>query len=143
MITSREVRLKSRPVGMPQPANFEITSVEVPAPAAGEVQVRNLYMSVDPYMRGRMMDRKSYAAPFNVGEAMYGGAVGKVVASNAPALKEGDLVQSMLGWREVFNAPAKSIQKLPDVGLPPQAFLGVAGMPGLTAYVGLLRIAAL
>lgn len=143
MTLSREVRLISRPVGMPQPANFEIAAVEVAAPGPGEAQVQNLFMSVDPYMRGRMMDRKSYAAPFNLGEAMYGGAVGKVVASNDPALKEGDLVQSMLGWRERFNAPAKSLQKLPEVGLPPQAFLGVAGMPGLTAYVGLLRVAAL
>jgi NADPH-dependent curcumin reductase CurA len=143
MTTSREVHLKSRPVGMPKPDNFEVKSVDVPAPGPGEVQVQNLFMSVDPYMRGRMMDRKSYAAPFNLGEAMYGGAVGKVVASNDPSLKQGDLVQSMMGWREVFNAPAKSVQKLPGVGLPPQAFLGVAGMPGLTAYVGLLRIAEL
>jgi len=143
MTTSREVRLKTRPVGLPTAANFEVASVEVPSPAAGEVQVQNLYMSVDPYMRGRMMDRKSYAAPFNLDEAMHGGAVGRVTVSNDPSLKEGDLVQSMMGWREVFNSPAKMLQKLPDIGLPPQAFLGVAGMPGLTAYVGLLRIAGL
>jgi NADPH-dependent curcumin reductase CurA len=105
------------------------------------VQVRNTWMTVDPYMRGRMNDVKSYAPPFQLGEAMQGGAVGEVVASNDPSLKAGDLVQSFFGWREAFNAPAGAVQKLETHGLPPQAFLGFAGMPGLTAYVGLLRIA--
>lgn len=143
MTTSREIRLKSRPVGLPAPANFELATVELPAPGPGEVQVRNTWMTVDPYMRGRMNDVKSYTPPFQLGEAMQGGAVGEVVASNAPSLKPGDLVQSMFGWREAFNAPAAAVQKLETHGLPPQAFLGAAGMPGLTAYVGLLRIAAL
>ncbi len=143
MTTSREVRLKSRPSGMPVADNFEIASVELPAPGAGEVQIKNLWMTVDPYMRGRMVDRPSYVAPFQIGEALQGGAVGEVVASNAPGLKAGDLVQSMLGWREGFNAPAAMVQKLDTHGLPPQAFLGIAGMPGMTAYVGLLKIAAL
>ena len=143
MTTSREVRLKTRPEGMPAPDNFEVASVELPDPGPGEVQVRNLYMSVDPYMRGRMYDRPSYSPPFQIGEALQGGAVGEVVASNSPDLAVGDLVQSMLGWREAYNAPAKSVQKIQAQGLPPQAFLGVAGMPGLTAYVGLLKIAAL
>jgi len=143
MTTSREVRLKSRPEGMPRPENFEVGSVELPAPGPGEVQVKNLYMSVDPYMRGRMYDRPSYVPPFQIGEALQGGAVGEVVASNDANLKVGDLVQSMLGWRERFNAPAAGVQKIDTHGLPPQAFLGVAGMPGLTAYVGLLKIAAL
>jgi len=92
-------------------------------------------------MRGRMNDVKSYAPPFQLGEAMQGGAVGVVMASNDPSLKAGDLVQSFFGWREAFNAPAGAVQKLETHGLPPQAFLGFAGMPGLTAYVGLLRIA--
>jgi len=140
---SREVRLKSRPVGLPTPDNFDIATVELPEPASGEVQVRNTWMTVDPYMRGRMNDVRSYAPPFALGEAMQGGAVGQVVASNVPGLREGDLVQSMLGWREAFNAPGSAVQKLDTRGLPPQAFLGVAGMPGLTAYVGLLRVAAL
>ncbi|HYG26259.1 MAG TPA: NADP-dependent oxidoreductase [Caulobacteraceae bacterium] len=143
MTTSREVRLKSRPEGMPQPENFEIASVQLPDPGAGEVQVRNLFMSVDPYMRGRMYDRPSYVPPFQIGEPLQGGAVGEVVASNDPSLKAGDIVQSMLGWREAFNAPAAAVQKLDTHGLPPQAFLGIAGMPGMTAYVGLLKIAAL
>jgi NADPH-dependent curcumin reductase CurA len=142
-ITSREVRLKSRPQGVPTAANFEIASVTLPAPGPGEVQVRNSWMTVDPYMRGRMNDVKSYTPPFQIGEAMQGGAVGEVVASNDPGFKAGDAVQSFFGWREAFNAPAGAVQKLETYGLPPQAFLGVAGMPGLTAYVGLLKIAAL
>jgi NADPH-dependent curcumin reductase CurA len=140
---SREIRLKSRPAGMPEPGNFELATVDVPAPGAGEVQVKNLFMSVDPYMRGRMTDRPSYVPPFELGKALQGGAVGEVTASNDPNFKPGDLVSSMLGWREAFTAApaAAMLQKIETHGLPPQAFLGVAGMPGLTAYVGLLKIA--
>lgn len=140
---SREIRLKSRPVGEPTPSNFELASVDVAAPGPGEVQVKNLFMSVDPYMRGRMTDRASYVPPFELGKALQGGAVGEVVASNDPNFKPGDLVSSMFGWREAFTAaPASAMmQKIDTHGLPPQAFLGVAGMPGLTAYVGLLKIA--
>jgi hypothetical protein len=143
MTTVKEVRLKSRPVGIPTRDNFEFATVDLRDPGQGEVQVKNLWMTVDPYMRGRMNDVKSYAPPFQLGEVMTGGAVGQVTKSNDPAFKEGDLVQSQFGWREGFTAPAKTIQKLDPRGLPPQAFLGVAGMPGLTAYVGLLRVAAL
>ncbi len=142
-LVSREIRLKSRPVGAPTAANFELASVQLPDPGPGEVQVRNLWMSVDPYMRGRMNDMRSYTPPFRLGEAMQGGAIGQVVASNDPSLKAGDLVSTMLGWREGFNAPAGAVQKLQTHGLPPQMFLGAAGMPGLTAYVGLIKIAAL
>ena len=141
MITSREVRLKSRPTGEPAADAFEIAQVETPAPGAGEVQVRNLWMSVDPYMRGRMYDRPSYVPPFAVGEALQGGAVGRVLASGDGRFKAGDLVQSMLGWREAFTAPADQVQALETHGAPPQAFLGVAGMPGLTAWAGLLKVA--
>ncbi len=143
MTTSREIRLKSRPVGVPTADNFELGTVQLPDPAPGEVQVRNSWMTVDPYMRGRMNDVKSYSPPFQIGEALQGGAVGEVTASNDPAFKVGDAVQSFFGWREAFNAPAAMVQKLDTHGLPPQAFLGVAGMPGMTAYIGLLRIAAL
>src|SRR3989344_5693699 len=122
MTTVREIRLKSRPRGVPTADNFELASVDLPPPGEGEVQVKNLWMTVDPYMRGRMNDVKSYAPPFALGKVMDGGAIGEVVASNSPALKVG---------------------KLDPRGLPPQAFLGAAGMPGLTAYAGLLRIAAL
>jgi len=141
MTQSREVHLKSRPTGLPTADNFDLVTVDLPDPGPGQVQVRNTWMTVDPYMRGRMNDVKSYSPPFQLGEAMQGGAVGEVVASNDPSLKAGDLVQSFLGWREGFNAPAGAVQKLETHGLPPQAFLGFAGMPGLTAYVGLLRIA--
>src|SRR5215469_11638390 len=143
MTNVREIRLKSRPTGLPTHENFEFASVELPAPGAGEAQVRNLWMTVDPYMRGRMNDVKSYTPPFQLGEALQGGAIGEVVSSNDPSLQPGDLVNSFLGWREGFNAPAKTLQKLDPRGLPPQAFLGAAGMPGLTAYAGLLKIAAL
>ena len=143
MTTSREIRLKSRPAGVPTPDNFELATVNLPDPGPGEVQVRNSWMTVDPYMRGRMNDVQSYVPPFQIGEALQGGAVGEVVASNDPAFKAGDTVQSFFGWREAFNAPAATVQKLDTHGLPPQAFLGVAGMPGLTAYVGLLKVAAL
>jgi len=142
---SREIRLKSRPNGMPADANFEMATVDVPAPGEGEVQVKNLWMSVDPYMRGRMTDRESYVPPFELGKAMQGGAVGEVVASGDPNFKPGDVVSSMLGWREAFTSTpaAAGMQKIEPHGLPLQAFLGVAGMPGLTAYVGLLKVAAM
>ena len=151
MVTSREIRLKSRPVGVPAHDNFELATVEIGAPGDGEIQVRNLWMSVDPYMRGRMYDRPSYVPPFQIGQALQGGAIGEVVASNDPDFKPGDIVNSMFGWREAFNAHPKSlaaagmgaITKIDTQGVPPQAFLGVAGMPGMTAYVGLLKIAAL
>ena len=140
---SREIRLRSRPAGRPAPENFELAEVALPPPAPGEVQVRNQWMSVDPYMRRRMTTQKSYVPPFAIGEALGGGAVGTVVASNGAELKPGDLVQSMLGWREAFNAPAATLHKLPSFALPPEAYLGVAGMPGLTAHVGLLQVAEL
>ena len=143
MTVSREIRLKSRPVGTPTADNFELATVALPDPAPGEVQVRNSWMTVDPYMRGRMNDVQSYTPPFQIGQALQGGAVGEVVASNDPAFKPGEMVQSFFGWREAFNAPAAAVQKLDTHGLPPQAFLGATGMPGMTAYVGLLKIAAL
>jgi NADPH-dependent curcumin reductase CurA len=141
-VTSREWRLKSRPSGMPEMSNFEQATVSVGDPGEGEVQVRNLWMTVDPYMRGRMNDVKSYTPPFQIGEALTGGAVGTVLASRHPGYQAGDLVSSMGGWREAFTARPEllGMGKLPPTNLPPQAFLGVAGMPGLTAYAGLLRI---
>jgi NADPH-dependent curcumin reductase CurA len=143
MTSAREIRLKSRPSGLPTADNFELATVDLPAPGEGEVQVKNLWMTVDPYMRGRMNDAKSYVPPFQLGKALEGGAVGEITASGDTGFKPGDLVQSNLGWREGFTAPAAQVQKLDAKGLPPQAFLGAAGMPGLTAYAGLLRVAAL
>jgi NADPH-dependent curcumin reductase CurA len=138
---SREIRLKSRPAGEPTPDNFELAEVEVPSPGPGEVLVRNRWMSVDPYMRSRMIDRPSYVPPFQLGRALEGGAVGEVVVSADPGFTPGDMVLSMLGWREAYAAPAKHLTKLDTHGLPEQAFLGAAGMPGLTAWVGLHKIA--
>jgi NADPH-dependent curcumin reductase CurA len=140
---SREIRLKRRPAGMPAPEDFELAETTVATPGEGEVLVRNSYMSVDPYMRGRMVDRKSYVPPFQIGEALSGGAVGQVVASHSAYLKVGDYVQSMNGWREWFTAPAGSLIKVDPTVAPVQAYLGALGMPGLTAYAGLLKIGAL
>ncbi|MFN8492728.1 MAG: NADP-dependent oxidoreductase [Caldilineaceae bacterium] len=139
-ITSREIRLKSHPVGMPTGDNFELATVVIAPPERGQVLVRNLYMSVDPYMRGRMIDRKSYAPPFRLGEPLTGGAVGQVVESNAGPFQVGDFVLSMQGWREYYLSDGKGLTHIDPSLLPIQAFLGVAGMPGLTAYVGLLDI---
>lgn len=140
---SREVRLKSRPVGIPTPTNFEIATVDVPEPQPGQVQVRNLWMTVDPYMRSRMNDVKSYVPSFVVGEVMSGGAVGEVVKSNDPSFSVGDKVLSYLGWREAFTTSAGDLQKIDATQVPEQAFLGALGMPGLTAWHGLLKTAGL
>jgi NADPH-dependent curcumin reductase CurA len=141
-VTSREWRLRTRPVGEPKPSDFEMATVESPAPVAGEVQVRNLWMTVDPYMRGRMNEARNYADPYELGKPMTGGAVGQVLASNDPGYKAGDLVTSMAGWREAFTATPASVgmSKLPASQLPPQAFLSAAGMTGHTAWHGLLKI---
>src|ERR1700679_1492964 len=112
---SREIRLKSRPAGMPSAENFELAEVDLPAPGPGQVLVRNSYMTVDPYMRGRMTDRRSYVPGFQLGEAMTGGAVGQVVeAGSDAAFKVGDHVLSMAGWREAFVAsgPELMVQKI-------------------------------
>jgi NADPH-dependent curcumin reductase CurA len=138
--TSREIRLKSRPEGLPEAANFELATSQVPSPGLGMVQVRNLWMSVDPYMRGRMYDRASYVPPFQIGEALQGGAIGEVIESQDDGFKPGDIVSHFLGWREVLTAPASLYTKVETHGMPPQAFLGVLGMPGLTAYAGFLEI---
>lgn len=140
MTKAQEIRLKSRPLGMPQAENFELADVTLAAPGPGEVLVRNTWMSVDPYMRGRMYDRPSYVPPFELGKALQGGAIGKVEQSNDPNFARGDLVESMFGWRDAFVAPAGALTKLPNSGVPPQAYLGVLGMTGLTAYSGFHRI---
>jgi NADPH-dependent curcumin reductase CurA len=141
--TSREIRLASRPVGAPQPSDFELAETEVADPADGELIVRNTFMSVDPYMRGRMNDAKSYTPPYELGQAMTAGAVGEVVASAAEGFNAGDTVLHQLGWREYATVPAAQAQKVDAGRVPASAYLGVLGMPGLTAYVGLLDIAQL
>ncbi len=139
--TSREIRLVSRPKGWPTVENFEVVEVDVPAPAPGQIVVRNLYMSVDPYMRGRMNDAKSYVPPFQIGAALDGGAVGEVVESGSDAVKVGDVVLHGLGWREFAVLDAAHVKVLDADAAPLSAYLGVLGMPGLTAYAGLLEVA--
>lgn len=138
----KEIRLVSRPVGMPSAENFELVEVDLPEPTDGQVLVRNHFMSVDPYMRGRMNDVKSYVPPFELGKALEGGAVGEVVASANPALAVGDLVLHNLGWRDVALVPDNGARRVEAIeGVSLSAYLGILGMPGLTAYVGLLDIA--
>ena len=137
---SREIRLRTRPEGLAAASDFEFVEVDVPDPDAGQVLVGNEWMSVDPYMRGRMRDEPSYADPWAVGAVMQGGAVGRVVASGDDAFASGDLVSSNLGWRDLALAPAEAFTKLdPDVENVAD-YLGVLGMPGHTAYVGLLDL---
>jgi NADPH-dependent curcumin reductase CurA len=143
MAQSREIQLVRRPVGTPVEKDFTTVHVAVAKPGAGEVQVRNLWMAIDPAMRGRMSDAKSYVPPFALDAAMEGPAIGEVIASNDPGFAPGDLVFSRLGWREIFNAPASALQQRDKASLPAQAWLCFAGMPGLTAYAGLVRIAGL
>ncbi|MFJ4687949.1 NADP-dependent oxidoreductase [Streptomyces sp. NPDC088789] len=138
---SREWHLLSRPVGWPAPADFALVETPLPTPAAGQVLVRNRYLSVDPYMRGRMNAAKSYAPPYELGAPMLGGAVGEVVASNAEGLAVGDQVLHSLGWREYAAVDARQAVKVDPGAAPLSAYLGVLGMTGLTAYAGLLRIA--
>ncbi|MFD5816424.1 NADP-dependent oxidoreductase [Streptomyces sp. NPDC127038] len=140
--TGREWHLVSRPVGFPQPSDFALVEAEVRQPGPGEVLVRNAYVSVDPYMRGRMSDAKSYAAPFELGKTMQGGAVGEVVASNAEGVEVGDHVLHFLGWREYAVVDAKQAVKVDAAAAPLSTYLGVLGMTGLTAYAGLLRTAS-
>jgi len=141
--TSKEVHLLSRPKGEPTLDLFTIASVELPDPQPGEVLVQNLYISVDPYMRGRMNDAKSYVPPFELGKPLQGSAIGRVLKSNDPATPEGALVSSFYGWREAFVAPAKTLQPIDPQGVSIAAFLGILGVTGLTAWAGLFKIAEL
>lgn len=138
---SREIHLKRRPVGLPTEEDFALVEVTLPEPAAGEVLVRNHYLSVDPYMRGRMVDRPSYVPPFQVGQVLEGGCVGQVIASRGNAdFQAGDYVSSRSGWRECYVSDGDDLTKVEPQGVPLQAYLGTMGMPGLTAYVGLLDV---
>ncbi len=140
---NREWHLVRQPAGLPTLQDFELAETTLPAPSDGEVAVRNIFLSVDPYMRGRMTSRKSYSAPYEIGKPLEGGAIGRVEVSKHAAFKAGDLVSSYQGWREGFVTSGAALTKIDAALAPPQAFLGVLGMPGLTAYVGLLDIAKL
>jgi NADPH-dependent curcumin reductase CurA len=134
---SREIRLAARPRGWPTADTFALAEVEVPSPAEGQVLVRNRFMSVDPYMRGRMNDAKSYVAPFDVGQVMTGDAVGEVLESKAPGFEPGTHVRSLYGWREAFVADAARVRPVDSRVQPLSVYLGVLGAPGLTAWIGL------
>jgi NADPH-dependent curcumin reductase CurA len=139
-VISREVRLRERPTGIPNESDFEIAEIAIRKPSDKEILVRNIYISVDPYMRGRMRGQKSYVEPFPLGQTMKGGCVGQIVSSNNEAYQIGEYVLSMNGWREYYISDGKDLTKIHPSEFPIQAYLGVLGMPGMTAYVGLLDI---
>jgi NADPH-dependent curcumin reductase CurA len=140
VMKNKKIILASRPTGMPAMDNFATVDAEVPQPKDGEILVRTLYLSVDPYMRGRMSDRKSYVAPFAVNEVMNGGVVGGVIESRSPAFKPGDIVTGQLGWQLYSVVGAGELREVDPNLAPVTTALGVLGMPGLTAYIGLMDI---
>jgi NADPH-dependent curcumin reductase CurA len=140
-MTMKAWTLAARPKGTPMPNDFALVERDLPALNEGEVRVANRWLSVDPYMRGRMNDTKSYVPPFELGEPMQGGAIGEVVGSRADGIAVGTMVSHMAGWRDEAVLPAEHVQPLPDLGVDPQAYLGQFGMPGMTAYYGLLQVA--
>ena len=139
-MTNRAWHLMSRPQGLPTRSDFALKELPDEALAEGEVRVRNDWLSVDPYMRGRMNDVKSYVPPFALDEPMQGGAVGTVIESRSPHFREGETVFHMLGWREQAAGPAETFNKVPPLPVEPQQWLGNLGLTGATAYFGLLRV---
>lgn len=137
---SREVRLAARPQGMPTPSDFTLAETPNPTPDEGQVLVRNLYFSVDPYMRGRMNDVTTYVEPYQVGRPLDGRCVGRVLESLHPDFAPGDLVRSFLGWREQYAAPPEALEKLDSAHPHPSHYLSALGGTGLTAYVGLVGL---
>ncbi len=140
---SREIHLKSRPQGVPKPENFQLAEVDVPQPGNGEILVLNEWISVDPYMRGRMKEGKSYVKPFGLGEAMEGGCVGRVVESKHPDFKKDDLVLGNMGWREYWKSDGKGVEKIEPKATEARSFLSILGMTGMTAWVGVTKIGEL
>ena len=138
--TNRQVLLAARPDGAPKESDFKLVERPVPEPGANEVLTRTIYLSLDPYMRGRMSAAKSYAKPVEVGAVMTGGTVGQVVASKYPGLAEGDIVVGLTGWQDYALANGKGLRKLDPAAAPISTALGVLGMPGMTAYTGLHNI---
>jgi len=138
---ARAWSLKSRPQGLPTMDNFALIDLDTRELHDGEVRIANSWLSVDPYMRGRMNDVKSYTPPFELGAPMQGGAIGRIVESRSDRFKEGETVQHFAGWRDEAVLPADQVQALPQLDVDPQAYLGQLGMPGMTAYFGLLEVA--
>src|SRR4029077_2485986 len=134
------VVLVRRPEGEPTESDFRIEQVSMPEPGPRQILVRNIYMSLDPYMRGRMRDTKSYAAPVEIGEVMTGGTVGEVVTSNHPDYKVGDIVEDRLGWQGYGIGPGPAARKVDPALAPISTANGVLGMPGMTAYFGLYEV---
>ncbi|MBZ5590505.1 MAG: NADP-dependent oxidoreductase, partial [Acidobacteriia bacterium] len=137
---NRQITLAERPVGFPKVSDFHLVYSPLPSPAPGEVLVRSIYLSLDPYMRGRMNAADSYARPVAIGEVMIGGAVGFIVESEDPGFRAGDAVEGMLGWQEYAVAQGRELRKIGFGRTPISTALGVLGMPGLTAFFGLLDI---
>ena len=140
MTTNHRILLNSRPVGTPKAENYLLEEVELPTPQDGEVLLRTLYLSLDPYMRGRMSDAKSYAKPVEVGDVMVGATVSEVVESNSSNFSTGDTVLGYGGWQEYSVEKAAHLRRLDPEVAPVSTALGVLGMPGFTAYAGLLEI---
>jgi NADPH-dependent curcumin reductase CurA len=140
MTTYQRIVLASRPSGAVVPGNFRLESVPVPAIKDGEVLIRNHYLSLDPYMRMRMEDVKSYAAPQAIGEVMIGGTVGEIIESKNPKYAVGDKVNGMLGWTEMAVSDGMLLRKVDTTHIPLSAYLGAVGMPGMTAWYGLTQI---
>ena len=139
---NRRFVLASRPQGAPTPENFRLESVEIPQPAEGEMLLKTIYLSLDPYMRGRMNDAESYAEPVAIDEVMVGGTVSKVVKSNLAGFAEGDWVLSFSGWQDYGISDGEDLINLGQNPTMPSYALGIMGMPGFTAYMGLLDIGA-
>lgn len=137
---NRQFVLAARPVGMPKESDFRLVEAPLPALAQGQVLLRSMFLSVDPYMRGRMTGIRTYADPVNIGEVMVGGTVGKVIQSLNPGFSVGDVVTGYWGWQEFATSDGKGLQKLDAGTAPPSTALGVLGMPGMTAYFGFLDI---
>lgn len=142
-VAAREIHLKARPDGLPNASDFELVTRTLPEPAQGQLLVRTTWMSVDPYMRGRMRNRPSYIAPFQVGEALEGAAIGLVERSADPRFKAGDTVSHFSGWRDYALVDAATVSKIDVAAAPEPAWLGPLGIPGFTAYVGLGRVGEL
>jgi leukotriene B4 12-hydroxydehydrogenase/15-oxo-prostaglandin 13-reductase len=139
-MTNRQFKLAARPVGMPNESDFSLVEAPLPVIGDGQALVKTVYLSVDPYMRGRITGIRTYADPVNIGDVMEGGTVGQVVESKFPGLTPGDFVHSNWGWQEYAALPGKALRKLDPKLAPVSTALGVLGMPGMTAYFGLLDI---
>ena len=137
---NRQIKLASRPVSYPTESNFSLVESPLPQPGEGEVLIQALWLSLDPYMRGRMRDERSYATPVELGQVMVGGVAGRIIQSRTPAFREGEIVEGSLGWQEYAVSDGRNLRRV-DLGLGPlSTALGILGMPGMTAYFGFLNI---